>query len=40
MSKPFLEYFADIDRMFGKYYLTHGTKYLAMWRNTLPHVHG
>jgi hypothetical protein len=40
MSKPFLEYFANIDRMSGKYYLTHGTKYLVMWRNILPHVHG
>jgi hypothetical protein len=28
MNESFLEYFVDVDGMFGKYYLTHGTKYL------------
>jgi hypothetical protein len=40
MSKSFLEYSINIDRIFGKYYLTHGTEYLVMWKNILPHVHG
>jgi hypothetical protein len=40
MNESFLEYFVDVDKIFGKYYLTHGTKYLVMWRNILPHVHG
>jgi hypothetical protein len=40
MNKSFLEYSTDIDRIFGKYYFKHGTIYLAMWRNNLPHVHG
>jgi hypothetical protein len=26
--------------MFGKYYLTHGTKYLVTWKNIFPCVHG
>ncbi len=28
MNEFFLEYFADVNGMFGKYYLTHMTKYL------------
>jgi hypothetical protein len=40
MNRSFLEYFVDINKIFGKYYLTHGTKYLVMWNNILSHVHG
>jgi hypothetical protein len=40
MNKSFLEYFIDNNRIFWKYYLTHGIEYLVMWKNILPCVHG
>jgi hypothetical protein len=27
--------FFDVHEIFGEYYLTHGTKYLVMWKNIL-----
>jgi hypothetical protein len=36
----FWEYFIDIEGILKKYSLTHGIKYIMMWRNILPHVHG
>jgi hypothetical protein len=32
ITKKNLEYFTNIDRIFGKYYLTHGIEYLVTWR--------
>jgi hypothetical protein len=40
MNESFLEYFIDIDKKFGKYYLTSETKHLVTWKNILPCVHG
>jgi hypothetical protein len=40
MGECFLEYFVDIDKIFEEYHLTHGTKYLVMWMDILPFVHG
>jgi hypothetical protein len=40
MNEFFLEFFVDINKIFGEYYLTDGTKYLMTWKNILPHVHG
>jgi hypothetical protein len=39
MKKSFLEYFVNVERIFLKYYLTHGIKYLMTWKNIMPHVH-
>jgi hypothetical protein len=39
MNEYFLEYFINVDEIFWKYYLTHGIKYLVMWKNILPCVH-
>jgi hypothetical protein len=33
ISKSFLEYFVDVDKIFLKYSLTHETKYLVTWKN-------
>ncbi len=40
MNNFFLEYFTNFDEIFEEYYLTHGIKYLVMWKNILPCVHG
>jgi hypothetical protein len=39
MNKSFLEYFTNIDKIFGKYYLRHGIEYLVTWRKILSCVH-
>jgi hypothetical protein len=39
MNESFLEYFTDVNKIFGKYYLTHEMEYFVMQRNILPHVH-
>jgi hypothetical protein len=35
-SKSFQEHLVDVDGIF----LTHGTEYLVMWKNILPHGQG
>jgi hypothetical protein len=35
-----LEYFVDVEGILEKYSLTHSIKYIMMWRNIVPHVHG
>jgi len=39
MNESFLEYSTDVNKIFEKYYLTHGIEYFVMQRNILPHVH-
>jgi len=36
MNECFLESFINVNKIFGKYYLTHGTKYLMTWKNIFP----
>ncbi len=36
----FGEYFVDVKGILEEYLLTHGIKYIMMWRNMLPRVHG